>query len=261
MGQFPISMKISHFCWSVDLSSVVTYLGVCGVVGHLLIITLGSYLLYPQLLLVVGGHVFPVVSVLIVAGVSMFLLVQVSWLTFSCFLLKTNRSNDIMEVKSMIKIANFIIGSVQALLSALATIFSIGFIIYYVYIASNQDEQDYYSQLDNSIIIGVFVFIFVTSLVILILASLMLHGVKTSSARRMKPWIIFKIIVFCFLLVGSPVICVNVNILYGLLTMVFGLFNFLYVTGFVVVYYSILLKNEGTRTKTQMIQNMEFSNP
>jgi len=254
-------MKISHFCWGVELSSAVTYLGVYGVVGALLVTTIASYLIYPHLFLVLGGHVVSGVSALIVAGVSVFLLIQVGWITFSCFLLKKNRSNDIIGVKCMIKIANFIIGSVQAVLSAIAIFFSIGFIIYYVYITSSQHEEDPYYQLSNLVTIGVLAVIFIISLLILSLASMLLHGVRTNSPNRMKPWIIFKIVLFCFFLVGSLVTCVNFGILYGLLKIVLGLCNFLYVTGFVVVYYNILLENEGNDTKTQMIKNMEFSNP
>merc|ERR1712215_406503 len=151
------------------------------------------------------GHVVPVVSALIVACVSVFLLLQVGWFIFSCFLLKKNRNNNILGVKSMIKIANFIIGSVEALLSAIVTIFSIGSFIYLVF------EQDPYYH-GNLVILGVFVFIFIASLMILTLASLMLHGVRTSSPRIMKPWIIFKKKFFCFFLAVSLASCISFGI-------------------------------------------------
>eukprot|EP00092_Neocalanus_flemingeri_P049009 GFUD01056182.1.p1 GENE.GFUD01056182.1~~GFUD01056182.1.p1 ORF type:complete len:253 (+),score=36.56 GFUD01056182.1:71-829(+) len=240
-------MKITRFCWGVELSRAVKYLGlyglvmsVIGVIGAVLLFALPSILglhqdADPNLL---GG---------LYGGAVFFLLINIGWFIFSHILFERNRNNDIEGVKTMIKIGSYIIVSLQPIYFAILLIIGLGMGIVGVIV----------------IAIGV---------VFLIFASLLLHGIRTNSQGKVKIWIIVQFVFFGLALFAS---IPGLGVRYGLLEMIILCLSFMYFKGMVIVHYNIMLENDrtmnmeiadGMNKETSMDTTMktkhrEFSNP
>jgi len=169
-------MKISKFCWGIELSDAVKYLGIYGMVMSVLGIIGGAFLfaflLGLQSYLTVGSAIF-------------LLLIYLGWFYFSYLLNKKNTSNDVEGVKKMVKIGCYVIASVQVVASAVGVITGIIFI-----------TIPQFSRLLH--IMGIVMI--VVGGIWLIFPSLLLHGIRTRSPGKIKPWIIFKFVIFALTL-------------------------------------------------------------
>eukprot|EP00092_Neocalanus_flemingeri_P037580 GFUD01040916.1.p1 GENE.GFUD01040916.1~~GFUD01040916.1.p1 ORF type:complete len:261 (-),score=39.05 GFUD01040916.1:63-845(-) len=248
-------MKITRFCWGVELSRAVKYLGlyglvmsVIGVIGAVLLFALPSILglhqdADPNLL---GG---------LYGGAVFSMLINIGWFIFSHILVERNRNNDIEGVKRMIKIGSYIIGSLQAIYFAILLI--IGLI--FVSIGSG----------GMGIAGGI---IMTIGGIFLIFPSLLLHGIRTNSPGKVKIWIIVQFVIFVLGLFAS---IPGLGVRYGLLEMIVLCLSFMYFMGMVIVHYNIMLENDrtmnmeiaaGMNKETSMDTTMktkhrEFSNP
>ena len=103
-------MKISHFCWGLELKGAVNFLAIYGlvmsVIGALVAVFLFILPLILNLTYVVG----------IYTGATVLLLVKFGWFAFSFMLYQKNTTEDSNGVKKMIKIGSYIIRSGQVFL-------------------------------------------------------------------------------------------------------------------------------------------------
>eukprot|EP00092_Neocalanus_flemingeri_P020945 GFUD01022693.1.p1 GENE.GFUD01022693.1~~GFUD01022693.1.p1 ORF type:complete len:261 (+),score=38.57 GFUD01022693.1:93-875(+) len=248
-------MKITRFCWGVELSRAVKYLGlyglvmsVIGVIGAVLLFALPSILglhqdADPNLL---GG---------LYGGAVFFLLINIGWFIFSHILVERNRNINIEGVKRMIKTGSYIIGSLQAIAFAILLINGLIF----VSIGSG----------GMGIAGGI---IMTIGGIFLIFPSLLLHGIRTNSPGKVKIWIIVQFVLFGLVLFAS---IPGLGVRYGLLQMIVLCLSFMYFKGMVIVHYNIMLENDrtmnmeiaaGMNKETSMDNTMktkhrEFSNP
>eukprot|EP00092_Neocalanus_flemingeri_P092159 GFUD01116964.1.p1 GENE.GFUD01116964.1~~GFUD01116964.1.p1 ORF type:complete len:272 (+),score=33.85 GFUD01116964.1:93-908(+) len=232
-------MKITRFCWGVELSRAVKYLGlyglvmsVIGVIGAVLLFALPSILglhqdADPNLL---GG---------LYGGAVFFLLINIGWFIFSHILVERNRNINIEGVKRMIKTGSYIIGSLQAIAFAILLINGLIF----VSIGSG----------GMGIAGGI---IMTIGGIFLIFPSLLLHGIRTNSPGKVKIWIDEQFVLVGLVLFASILglvlfasilgLVLFASIRYGLLQMIVLCLSFMYSMGMVIVHYNIMLENDRT---------------
>jgi len=214
-------MKISKFCWGIELSDAVKYLGIYGMVMSVLGIIGGAFLfaflLGLQSYLTVGSAIF-------------LLLIYLGWFYFSYLLNKKNTSNDVEGVKKMVKIGCYVIASVQVVASAIGVITGIIFI-----------TIPQFSRLLH--IMGLVMI--VVGGIWLIFPSLLLHGIRTRSPGKIKPWIIFKFVIFALTLsLGLVSSILSGTYLQAIIHLFIVVLAFLYTSGMVIVHYNILLEDQ-----------------
>merc|ERR1719350_705744 len=80
----------------------------------------------------------------------------------------------------------------------------------------------------------------------LLYSSLLLHGIRTKNPIIMKPWIVFKIVMFCLQLSMSFIWSLNYGmiLIMGLQVIAVILF-YSYSTGMVIVHYNIVLEDQN----------------
>merc|ERR1712002_325476 len=230
-------MKISKFCWGMNLSNAVRYLGnfgmvmaILGIIGAVILFALPFLLgLELQLLGFFGAAIF-------------ILLINLGWLYFSYLLNKKNTNNDVDGVKKMVKIGSYVIGSVQVVVSA------VGLLTGIIFLSIPQ-----FSSCPGHIGIGMLV----AGGLCLICPSLLLHGIRTRSPGKIKPWIVFKIVCFALTLItvftGSILERSFLKLMFQLLVIILG---FLYTSGMVIVHYNILLEDQnGLESALQNFSN------
>merc|ERR1719431_2285235 len=132
-----------------------------------------------------------------------------------------NTNNDVEGVKKMVKIGCYIIGSVEAVISSVVLLAGIIFLsIPQVYLHFSFD-----------------IVMLVVGGIWLIFPSLLLHGIRTRSPGKIKPWIIFTIVGFTLTLisalVGSILGGTFLQTMFQLFVMVL---QFLYTSGMVIGY-------------------------
>eukprot|EP00092_Neocalanus_flemingeri_P037579 GFUD01040915.1.p1 GENE.GFUD01040915.1~~GFUD01040915.1.p1 ORF type:complete len:261 (-),score=35.64 GFUD01040915.1:63-845(-) len=248
-------MKITRFCWGVELSRAVKYLGIYGqvmsVIGAIVAIVLFAL---PSIL---GLHQDADPNLLggLYGGAVFFLLINIGWFIFSHILVERNRNINIEGVKRMIKTGSYIIGSLQAIAFAILLINGLIF----VSIGSG----------GMGIAGGI---IMTIGGIFLIFPSLLLHGIRTNSPGKVKIWIIVQFVLFVLVLFAS---IPGLGVRYGLLEMIVLCLSFMYFMGMVIVHYNIMLENDrtmnmeiaaGMNKETSMDTTMktkhrEFSNP
>jgi len=232
-------MKISKFCWGMELSSAVKYLGnfgmvmaILGIIGAVILFAL-PFLLGLQLQLpgIFGAAIF-------------ILFINLGWLYFSYLLNKKNTNNDVEGVKKMVKIGSYVIGSVQVVVSSVLLLTGI------IFLSIPHFSPYFYFGIGIAVAGGL----------CLICPSLLLHGIRTKSPGKIKPWIIFMIVCFALTLISV----FAGSILGGnLLKTVFQLFvmvlQFLYTSGMVIVHYNILLQDQNVLESA--LQNFSNEKP
>eukprot|EP00092_Neocalanus_flemingeri_P034808 GFUD01037880.1.p1 GENE.GFUD01037880.1~~GFUD01037880.1.p1 ORF type:complete len:273 (+),score=21.66 GFUD01037880.1:81-899(+) len=260
-------MKISRFCWNMELSSAALGLGICGVVMS--IISIGSFtyffFIWPQILLLfIPGNFAPTLqymfAIFYVIG-TIGLLLSLGWLLFSFILLSNAKEDDTggkwiikISVKRIIKIGSFIIGTIQTILGCVSALASIGYII----------------QLALGVGIGGVATItlvlcslwLIISIIFLIFPTLLIYGIYTKSSKKLKTWIIFQFILWglhivyciCLLSLGFT------NLITGLLTLAFTCIFYMYITGMVIVHYNILLEDDTKDEHGWMNRNFQVIN-
>merc|ERR1712142_893897 len=188
-------------------------LAVLGMIG-------GAILVLPFLL--------PMTMSVMIGSGSFVLLIASGWFYFSFLLLKRNSKDDVEGVKKMIKIGSTVIGSLQTVVSVISILYGIIFFIIYSTIS-----------LIGPILI-------VAGGILLIFQSLLLHGIRTKSAGKIKPWIIFMIVIFTINIIMYLVGCIlTKNFLSTILLMILQTKFFLYILGMVIVHYNILLDDQN----------------
>jgi len=232
-------MKISKFCWGMELSSAVKYLGnfgmvmaILGIIGAVILFAL-PFLLGLQLQLpgIFGAAIF-------------ILFINLGWLYFSYLLNKKNTNNDVEGVKKMVKIGSYVIGSVQVAVSSVVLLAGIIFLsIPQVYLHFSFD-----------------IVMLVVGGIWLIFPSLLLHGVRTRSPGKIKPWIIFMIVCFALTLISALVgSFLGGNILKTMFQLFVMVLQFLYTSGMVIVHYNILLEDQNVLESA--LQNFSNEKP
>eukprot|EP00092_Neocalanus_flemingeri_P031142 GFUD01033829.1.p1 GENE.GFUD01033829.1~~GFUD01033829.1.p1 ORF type:complete len:261 (-),score=43.90 GFUD01033829.1:390-1172(-) len=248
-------MKITSFCWGVELSRAVKYLGLYGLVMSVIGVIVAVLLFaLPSIL---GLHQDADSNLLggLYGGAVFFLLINIGWFIFSHTLIERNKNNNMEGVKTIIKIGSYIIGSLQAIL------FTILVIVGLLYVSFGSSEI---------VLVIVGGIIITIGGIFLIFASLLLHGIRTKSPGKIKVWIIVQFVYFGLVLFSSiPALGVRG----GLLQMILLCLSFMYYKGMVIVHYNIILEddtsinmetamNKETSMNTTMKTNhREFSNP
>ena len=241
----------------MDLSSAVKCLGIVGVIMSILcsvIITVYVYISLDTL----GNEGN---SLGIYTGATIGLLLSLGCLTFSIILLgSSNGSQDIIGggkfgVKRMIKIGSFIIGMLQTLGAALATVVCIVFLSVLIGDNSFNHSNSSIPLAIPLLIIGVFSII---SSMFLVFSSLLLHGLRTNSPGKIEAWIIFQF-VLCGLTVGAGLISLGFYVtIYRVVNLAIGCLFYMYFTGMVIVHYNILM--EDTNVNLGMIKSLDSAN-
>ena len=101
-------MKISRFCWGLELKGAVNFLAIYGMVMSVIGALIAAFLFFLPPLLSMNSFVG------IYTGASVLLLVKFGWFAYSFMLYQKYTDEDFTGVKKMIKIGSYIIGSVQA---------------------------------------------------------------------------------------------------------------------------------------------------
>merc|ERR1712215_412896 len=220
---FGRKMKISRFCWGMELSNAVKYfaifgmvMAVLGIIGGVILFAL-PFLLQLPLLEIFGAAIF-------------ILLINVGWLFFSALLNQKNTTNDVEGVKKMVKIGCYIIGYVEAVVSALGLVTGV------IFLCLPKVSGYFYFGI-GMIVVGGIYFIF---------PSLLLEGIETRNPRKIKPWIIFRIVFFALTLtVGMAGSVMGRSFLQTTFHICFMVLQFIYTCGMVIVHYNILLEDQN----------------
>merc|ERR1712179_305847 len=233
---FGRKMKISRFCWGMELSNAVKYFAIFGMVMAVLGIIGGVILFALPFLL---GLQLPLLEIF---GAAIFiLLINVGWLFFSALLNQKNTTNDVDGVKKMVKIGCYIIGSVEAVVSALGLVTGVIFLCL---------PKFFYFGIGMLVVGGIW----------LIFPSLLLQGIQTRSPRKIKPWIIFRIVFFALTLtVGMAGSVMGRSFLQTTLHICFIVLQFIYTCGMVIVHYNILLEDQNVLESA--LQNFSNEKP
>jgi len=220
------NMKISKFCWGMNLTDAANSLGIYGMVMSVLGLIGGAMVFVLPFIPQLGLFGFEMLGV----GAAI-LLIKGGWFYFSYQLYKRNSNNDAQGVKKIIKIGSYIIGSFQAICSAIALLYGTTLLVL------------------MSVYGGFSVFGIVLTIVggiWLIFPSLLLHGIRTKNPRKMKPWIVFKIVMLCLQLIMSFIWSLNYGMILMLVLQVIALILlYSYSTGMVIVHYNIVLEDQN----------------
>merc|ERR1712215_616575 len=157
------------------------------------------------------------------------LLINVGWLYFSALLNHKNTTNDVEGVKKMVKIGCYIIGSVEAVVSALGLVAGV------IFLSLPKFSFGHFG-IGMLVVGGIW----------LIFPSLLLHGIQRRSPRKIKPWIIFRIVCFALTLtVGLAGSVMGRSFLQTTFHICFMVLQFIYTCGMVIVHYNILLEDQN----------------
>jgi len=223
----------------MELSNAVKYfaifgivMAVLGIIGGVILFALPFLLgLQLQLLEIFGAAIF-------------ILLINVGWLYFSALLNQKNTTNDVEGVKKMVKIGCYIIGSVEAVVSALGLLTGV------IFLCLPQFSRYFYFGIGILVVGGIW----------LIFPPLLLHGIRTRSPSKIKPWIIFKIVCFALILIfGLAGSVVGRTFLQTMLQLFFMVLEFLYTAGMVITHYNILLEDQNVLESA--LQNFSNEKP
>ena len=144
----------------------------------------------------------------------------------------------------MVKIGCYVIGSVEVVGSALGLLTGV------IFLCLPQFSRYFYFGIGMLVVGGIW----------LIFPSLLLHGIRTRSPGKIKPWIIFRIVclalTLCFGLVGS---LWGRTLLQTTLHLFFMVLEFLYNSGMVIVHYNILLEDQNVLESA--LQNFSNEKP
>lgn len=209
----------------MELSNAVKYFAIFGMVMAVLGIIGGVILFALPFLL---GLQLPLLEIF---GAAIFiLLINVGWLYFSALLNQKNTTNDVEGVKKMVKIGCYIIGSVEAVVSALGLLTGV------IFLSLPQFSRYFYFGIGILVVGGIW----------LIFPSLLLHGIRRRSPGKIKPWIIFRIVCFALTLIfGLAGSVMGRSFLQTTLQLCFMVLQFLYTCGMVIAYYNILLEDHN----------------
>eukprot|EP00092_Neocalanus_flemingeri_P058098 GFUD01069172.1.p1 GENE.GFUD01069172.1~~GFUD01069172.1.p1 ORF type:complete len:283 (-),score=22.16 GFUD01069172.1:386-1234(-) len=250
-------MKISRFCWNMELSSAALGLGICGVVMSIISIGIFTYFffIWPQILLLfIPGNFAPTLQYMFakfyVIG-TIGLLLSLGWLLFSFILLNNAKEDETggkriikISVKRIIKIGSFIIGTIQTILGCVSTLASIGCIILFslgVKIGG----------VSAIILVLCFLWLIISIFFLIFPASLLIHGIRTKSSGKIRAWIILQFILWGLYIVCSLVSLGFTDLITGLASLALNCLFYMYITGMVIVHYNILLKDD-TAMKMEM---------
>ena len=160
-------MKISRFCWGLELKQAVNFLAIYGMAMSVIGALVAVFLFLLPLILNINLYVG------IYTGATFLLLVKFGWFAFSYMLHQKNTAEDFTGVKKIIKIGSYIIASVQVGIFVLMLLFGI--------ILTNFG-RGYKVMGCIMALIGVFFLIF---------PSLLLDGIRRKHSGKIKTWIIF----------------------------------------------------------------------
>lgn len=215
-------MKISRFCWGLELKGAVNFLAIYGMVISVIGALIAAFLFFLPLLLSMNSFVG------IYTGATVLLFVKFGWFAYSFLLYQKNTAEDFTGVKKMIKIKSYIIGSFEAGIFALVLIFGIILIAF---------GPGYKVMGCIMIPIGIFFLIF---------PSLLLDGIRRKHSGKVKAWIIFKVVIFGLFLCQCVVkLFYTGKLLFIILQIIAFTLGFMYCSGMVIVHYNILLDDEN----------------
>eukprot|EP00091_Calanus_sinicus_P019358 TRINITY_DN482_c0_g1_i1.p1 TRINITY_DN482_c0_g1~~TRINITY_DN482_c0_g1_i1.p1 ORF type:complete len:252 (-),score=56.85 TRINITY_DN482_c0_g1_i1:107-862(-) len=218
-------MKISHFCWGPELKRAVNFLAIYGMVMSV-IGAMGAVFLF--ILPMLFGMTGVAGLAGIYTGATVLLLVKFGWFVFSFKLHQKNTAEDFAGVKKIIKIGNYIIGSVQAGFFALLLIFGIIFITF----GPGYNIMGYIMMP-----LGGFFLVF---------PSLLLDGIRRKHSGKVKAWIVFKLVFLgLFLAMCMVKLFIAGQVLSTIIQLIMFTLGFMYCSGMVIVHYNILLDDEN----------------
>ena len=223
-------MKITKFCWGIELSDAVKCLAIFGMVLAVPGMFGGFILFYLMELQL---------SVFVINGTSfLLLLTHISWFFYSVLLYMKSSNNDIEAMKKMIKIGCYVIGTVQVATSAaclLCGVLILGSIVLFIQFLFNPPCELYFT-----------IILIVVGGVCLIFTSQLVHGIRTKCPGKIKHWIIFMCVMLAIFL--PVVLCGSFfvgTIMWTILLLVGGVIAFSYSSIMVIVHYNILLENQN----------------
>jgi len=188
---------------------------------------------------------------------SVTLLINIGIFIYSFKLWKAISSDNMKEMRNLIKTGCYIMGSLELLTTVAAGVITpIVFII---------QASFFYRGYD--VIIGLLTIPIIVSVGVILMISLMIDGVRKFKPGHVNVYIIFKLAIFIIFAIGTLIqVVMGVSIgpigwLLGINQLLLGGFFYFYCTGFMVVQYNIMLDGlteEGSLELTQGL--LQFSN-
>ena len=207
-------MEISRFCCGISLSSAVKYLAIHGVVMSVLGMVGGAILLPLPFLIRIKQSV---INNGIVGTAAFLLTVNFWWFFFSYLLYKTNKNDELEDLKNLIKICCYAIGFGEIFIMV------VGFFLYFPLILQDR---------------GVILF----EAIWLIPQSLFIHGIRTRNPAMIEIWIKFQFVLFPVSSFLGLVCCILFGTLWWTIPQLLIVFAaFLYKIVLVIVHYNIML--------------------
>jgi hypothetical protein len=253
------NMKISRFCWGMNLSDAASSLAISGMVMSVLGLIGGA--ITSAIPFIVHSFFYKLLVLVLGMGATL-LLINAGWFYFSYQLYKRKSNNDAQGVKKIIKIGSYIIGSLQAIgsaigllsgitLLALATLSAYGGFSEFRFVLS-QRYPTIFNPLGLTIVGGIW----------MIFSSLLLHGIRTKNHRIINLWIVFIIVIFCLQLW----LCVVWSLKHGMIEIIVVMIQVIvmdllcsYSTGIVIVHYNIVLEDQNVPDLA--LENISNENP
>jgi len=277
-------MKISKFCWGVELSDAARFLAKYGMVlsvlwfagGTIILVnpllpidlisygntlrwkglldqksyytsyksSLTNFLLYTEATVSYGNMMIGIAFII--------LLTSIGWFIFSFLMHKKNKNNDQTGVNKMIMIGSTLIGVFQTTVLSVWTL-SGTYELVHLYIIRH------YEFVERNMNIFPEVIIIVGGLWIIV-SSLLLLGIRKRSPRIIKLWIIFDFVFVC----SFSLFCFVFSLFNGffittLLLLMAFLLTCVYNYSMVIVHYNIVLEDQ--QILQSALENFSHENP
>ena len=239
----------------ISLERLPTFLAWTGLVTSFIFL-IGNLNTIPISLFLGWDIEYPRFRKLFYVSVAIFTIINIGMFIYSNMLWRKIKNNDVVGMKTFVKIGCYIMAGLEILASTAA----IGIFSVFVFVFSFLTEGDI-----KIIAISVLAICILISVIFIIFISLMIHGVRKMKACLVNIYIVFRITVFIIytILVLTLILLALVKfadwyrlILPVVLANMFLLSSFLYIfsAGFSVLQYNIMLGLLNTEEKTIKLQ-------
>jgi len=239
-------MKISKFCWGVELSDAARFLAKYGMVLSGLWFTGGVIMLVLPLVVFVPRDSNKIVGLSFII-----LLINIGWFIFSYLLNKRIKSNDLTGVKKMMRIGSTLIGLFQSMVASVGLLSGI-----YLLVIRCTEFLTFCKYFSNTNVKIFPIIIISVGGLWIIVSYLLLHGNRKRSPGSIKLWILFDFVLSAlFLLIGFVVSLFNGVFIPTILLLIAFFLTYMYNSSMVIVHYNIVLEEH------QVLENFSHENP